>query len=93
MGSIVGEIVGLDVVGEIVGLDVGPPVGLAVGRTVGVGSKLASSSGFPGLSCRLQAAGGPKSAPRPRNSAKGSARVREQSMHTRFSTQGREGAG
>ena len=84
VGDIVVATVGLDVVGEVVGFDVGdavvglavdPPVGLAVGGTVGVDSKLVSSSGLPGLSCRLQAACDPKSALRPRNSAKGSARV------------------
>ena len=72
VGPPVGLVV-LDVgppVGPVV-LDVGPPVGLVVGATVGVDSKLVLSSGFPGLSCRLHAACGPKSASRPRDRAKG----------------------
>lgn len=84
VGDIVVATVGLDVVGEVVGFDVGdavvglavdPPVGLAVGGTAKVDSKLVSSSGFPGLSCRLPATCDQKSAPKPRNSAKGSTRV------------------
>ena len=71
-----GETVGLDKVGAVVGLVVGPPVGVVVGATVGVDSKLVSSSGFPGLSCKLQAACGPKLDPRPRDRTKGSTRLR-----------------
>ena len=54
-GAVVGDRGGLAVVGGRVGLAVvGDRVGLAVCGTVVTSSKLPSSSGFPGLSCRLQ---------------------------------------